>query len=228
LDIKGLERNLLYGRFILIVNNIEYGFPAVVVNNHVEVKLSPLIEVISNIETYKSYMKAKLMIFSDCQYFIPWEGKAKIMTPKKVTATLSKNRRKPIITSEDVELDFEEQEEIIVDDPEEPVSLPDPTKKEKTNPVVEKKKVTRKPQTESRVLNESTRDEYLEKLKNIDEKGIRDYMKRAGTKSAHIQDIILEQADAKCKDSDDKFELLKSVVKIMNEIKKGPKDGMSL
>lgn len=228
LDIRGLERNLLYGRFILIVNNIEYGFPAVVINNQVEVKIPPLLDVICNIETFKSYMKAKLTIFSEFQYFIPWEGKAKVMTPKNITATISRDRRKPVITSEDVDMDFEEQEEIIVDDPEESVSIPHPTEKEKSNPVVEKKKMTRKPQNESQYLNESTRDEYLEKLKNIDEKGIRDYMKRGGTTSKAVQDIILEQADGKCKDSNDKFELLKSVVKIMNEIKKGPKGGMSL
>jgi hypothetical protein len=33
----------------------------------------------------------------------------------------------------------------------------------------------------------------------------------------------LEQAEGKCKDPDDKFELLKSVVKVMKELKSGGK-----
>lgn len=231
LDIRGVDRNLLSAKFVVTINDIEYGFPAVIVNNKVEVKIPCLYDIIYNIETYKSYIKAKLVIFSEFQHFLPWEGRMKIMTPKSITATVKSVRQKPIVRTEDVVSEFNEEEEVIVDDPQEEVSLPKPTKKQEDSPkpVAEKKKVTRKPQNESISLNEDTRSEYLQKLKNIDEKGIRDYMARAGTKSEHIQDIILEQADGICRDSDDKFELLKSVVKVMNDIKKGVgKDGMQM
>ena len=231
LDIRGVDRQLLNAKFVVTINNIDYGFPAVLINNQVEVKLPCLFDIIYNIESFKGYIKARLMLFSEDQHFEPWEGKMKIMTPKKITAKIKSVKQKPIVTTEDIEREFEEQEEIIVDEPEEEVSIPQPTRKQinAEEPVAEKKKVTRKPQNESIALNEDTRSEYLEKLKNIDEKGIRQYMARAGTKSEHIQDIILEQADSICKDSDDKFELLKSVVKVMNEIKKGGgKDGMQM
>jgi len=231
LDIRGVDRQLLHAKFVVTINGIDYGFPAVLVNHQVEVKIPCLFDIIYNIETFKGYIKARLMLFSEDQHFVPWEGKMKVMTPKKITAKIKSVKQKPIVRTEDIELEFDEQEEIIVDDPQDEVSIPEPTTKQKKAevPVAEKKKVTRKPQNESVHLNEDTRSEYLDKLKNIDEKGIRSYMTRAGTKSKHIQDIILEQADGVCKDSDDKFELLKSVVKVMNDIKKGVgKDGMSL
>jgi hypothetical protein len=54
--------------------------------------------------------------------------------------------------------------------------------------------------------------------------GIRDYMSRAGTKSQKVQNIILEQAEGQCKNPDDKFELLKSVVRVMKKIREGEKE----
>jgi hypothetical protein len=230
LDINGVDRQLLHAKFVVTIHDIDYGFPATINNHMVEVKIPCLFDVICSIETFKGFVQARLMIFSEDLHFVPWEGQMKILPPKKITAKIkSVKQQKPKIRTEDV--DFDEQEEIIVDDPQEEVSIPEPTDKQKKAdvPVVEKKKVTNQPQNESISLNEDTRSEYLEKLKNIDEKGIRSYMARAGTKSAHIQDIILEQADGVCPDSEDKFELLKAVVKVMNDIKKGAgKDGMSM
>ena len=231
LDIRGLDRNLLNGKLMIEVNGIEYGFPAVVMRNTVEVKIPCLFDVIYNIETYKTYIKAYLVLFSEFQYFVPWEGKLKVLTPKSVTAKLKRTAKKPVVQ----EIEFEElseeevveDQEIIVDEPEpeHAVDLPQPTAKEKKTPIVaEKKKVTRKPQNESVILSEDQRHEYLEKLKNIDENGIRDYMARAGTKNIAVQDVILEQAENKCPDPDDKFLLLKSVIKVMNDLKKGPKN----
>jgi len=229
LDINGVDRQFLHAKFIMTIGDIDYGFPAVVKNNQVEVKIPCLFDVICNIETFKGYITARLMVFSEDLHFAPWSGQIKILPPKKITAKIkSSKQQKPSVKTEDI--DFDEQEEIIVDDPQDEVSIPEPSDKQKKSdvPVEEKKKVTRKPQTESINLNEDTKSEYLEKLKNIDEKGIRAYMARGGTKSSHIQDIILEQADSVCPNSDDKFELLKAVVKVMNDIKKGGKDGMQM
>ncbi len=228
LDIRGIERELLNGKLVIEVNGVEYGFPAVIVGNKAEVKIPCLFDVIYNIETYKTYMKAYLVLFGEYNYYIPWEGKLKVLTPKKVKARLQKPIKRPVVTRE--ELEFEEvgeQEEIIVDEPEpeHEVTLPQPTEEEKKREItVEKKKITQKPKPQNEstsLLSENDRHEYLERLKNIDEKGIRDYMSRAGTRSTNVQNIILEQAEGKCKDPDDKFELLKSVVKVMNDIKKG-------
>ena len=96
LDVRGMENNQrLSGKFVVIANDIEYGFPAIITNNKVEVKLPSLLDVIRNIETFKSYMKAKLCVYSDFQYFIPWEGKLKVLTPGTIKASLKTEAKAP-------------------------------------------------------------------------------------------------------------------------------------
>jgi len=210
LDIQGLESAVIHGKFRIIIDEIEYGFPTTIKDHQVEVYLPCLHDVMHEIKTYGGYIQAKLEIFADHHYFVPWEGKLKIIEPATIKAKIKASKPKvKTINTESKDKDVKEEAEIIVDEPEEEVTLPDPTKKEKETV------------SEQTVISESTKSEYLDMLKSIDEEGIRSYMRRAGTKSKHIQDIILEQADGICKNSDDKFELLKSVVKVMKQVKNG-------
>jgi len=208
LDVQGLDRNTLNGKFRIIFGGIEYGFPVTIKNQQVKVSLPHLRNVIHDIKG--GSIEAKLEVFTDHNYFVPWEGKLKMVEPVSVKAKVSiKKPKVRTIKTEDVEVD--EQAEIIVDDPEEEVTLPEPKRKKKI-------------QTESSIIiTEDTKSEYLERLKKIDEEGIRSYMKNAGTSSDSVQNIILEKADEICKDSDNKFELLKSVVKVMRQFKTGGK-----
>ena len=214
LDFEGLNWRELSAKFVIHVNEIEYGFTGLISSSHVDIHLPPLINVIHDILTYEDlgHVDARLEFYGDHFYFIPWDGQLKIETPPKIEAKIKKTVKKKVKEDQEVQ----EDQEIIVDDPEpdHEVTIPDPK---------EKKKSKVKPQSESIFINEATKFEYLKKLKGIDEKGIRDYMARAGTKSLKIQDIILEQAENICKNPDDKFELLKSVVKTMSKIKKGKK-----
>jgi hypothetical protein len=209
LDIHGLHYRDLTAKFRVTVNEIEYGFEAVMTSDHVDVHLPCLTDIVHDILMYEGtgHLHARLEVYGDHFYYIPWEGELKIAKPDSVTATIKKEKKKSV--KEDDATDVNEEQEIIVDDPEEEVTLPEYKGKKK------------KPVRESVFINESQKLEYLKQLKQIDEEGIRKYMRNAGTKSEKIQNIILEQAEGKCKDPDDKFELLKSVVKVMKELKSG-------
>lgn len=209
LEIAGLNYRELDAKFEINVNGIVYGFEGKITSDSVDIHIPCLSDTIHDILTYEgNHIDAKLIIYGDHFYQIPWEGKLKLETPGKVKAKISTKKK----IKEDKVDEQQEQQEVIVDDPEpeNEVTLPDPTKK--------KPKKSSKVQ-ESVLINESTRYEYLNKLKQIDKKGIRDYMSRAGTRSEKIQNVILEQAENTCKDPDDNFELLKSVVKVMKKIK---------
>jgi hypothetical protein len=216
IEVEGLNYNDIHGKFIIIEGGIEYGFPTVFKENYrIEVVIPPLNTILS--VNKKKSLKAKLEIFTDCQYFVPWEGTIKLIETKSVKVELKKaSKPKVKIKTEMKDRDVNEDLEIIVDDPEEEVFIPDSKEKKKTV------KTEGKSQSKNGiVLNESTKDDYLNLLKNIDEKGIRKYMQNAGTSNEKVQSVILEQAEGICKDSDNKFELLKSVVKIMKNLKKG-------
>lgn len=206
IEIEGFNYDEIDGKFRIIDGDIEYGFPTSFKENHkIEVTIPPLNNIFSN--NKKKSLKAKLEIMTDCQYFSPWDGKLKFIESKSVKVSLNKKSKPKVkVKTEMEDQDVNEEVEVIVDDPEEEVSIPKPSSKDK------KKK-------ESSMMDESSRDEYLEKLKQIDEKGIRNYMTKAGTKSLTVQNIIMEQAESNCKDPSNKFELLKSVVKVMKKIR---------
>lgn len=212
LEIANLNYRELDAKFEIDVNGIVYGFEGNLTSEQVDIHIPCLSDVVHDILKYenKGQIPAKLIVYGDHFYQVPWEGHVIAETPGKIKAKVKKTSPKKV--KEETNNEMEEQQEVIVDDPETEVSLPKPKEKDK------KKEL--KPQTESLFINESTKYEYLQKLKKIDEKGIRAYMARAGTRSAHIQNIILEQAENTCRNPEDKFELLKSVVKVMSKIKK--------
>lgn len=210
LDVQGLSEESLFGKFRVLINEVEYGFPTTISENQVEVYVPCLHEILK--KDHSKFLNAKLEIFADNHFFIPWEGKLDLLETASVKAKIRKTS--PKVKTEIKDQDVNEDMEVIVDEPEEEVSLPKPTKKELKQ---------EKFQNESS-LTDSTRRKYLEKLKGINMDGIRSYMARAGTRNEKVQNVILEQAENICKDPDNKFELLKSVVKVMAKFKKGDKN----
>jgi hypothetical protein len=222
IEVEGLNYNDMSGKFRILIDDVEFGFPTTFKKNHeIEVIIPSLYEFLDKKRKSKT-INAKLEIFTDCHYFIPWEGKLKLTEKASVKVKLSKAKStKPKVKTEMKDQDVKEDMEVIVDDPEEEVQLP---KLKKKTPKTESAKI--KSNSKQVLLDESSKSDYLDMLKNIDEKGIRSYMKRSGTTNERVQNIILEQADNICKNSDDKFELLKSVIKVMKNIKDGNKDGV--
>lgn len=203
IEIEGLDYTLISGKFRITIGEIEYGFPTTYRDGEIEAYIPSLHEILHDFKRDGKQISAKLEVVADHHYFVPWEGKLKITEPASVKVKLKK--AKPKIKTEIKDQEVDEQQEIIIDDPEHTVDIP----KSKTKP------------KKGESVDESTKSAYLKKLKGIGEKGIRAYMKRAGTKSENVQNVLLEQAETICKDPDNKFELLKSVVKVMADIKKG-------
>jgi hypothetical protein len=225
IEVEGLNYNDISGKFRVMIDDIEFGFPTTFKKDHeIEVVIPSLYEFIDINKRKIKTLTAKLEIFTDCHYFIPWEGKLKLTEKASVKVKLNKSTTtKPKVKTEMKDQEVKEEMEIIVDDPEEEVELPDPKETKKTSKT---ESVKSSLSSKSVLLDESSKSDYLDMLKNIDEKGIRSYMKRSGTTNERVQNVILEQADNICKNSDDKFELLKSVIKVMKKIKEGDKDGV--
>jgi len=217
IEVEGLNYNEMNGKFRIMIDDIEFGFPTNLKKNHeIEVVIPSLYEFLDNKRKLKT-INAKLEIFTDCHYFVPWEGKLKLTEKASVKVKLNKAKTtKPKVKTEMKDAEVTEDLEVIVDDPEIEVSLPEEDK--------EKKPKKAKDKTSS--IDENSKETYLNMLKNIDEDGIRKYMKNAGTTNDKVQSIILEQAENICKDPDNKFELLRSVVKVMKKIRKGEKNGV--
>jgi len=212
IEVEGLDYNEIHGKFRVMNGEIEYGFPTVFTENHkIEVIIPPLHNIIR--DNKKKSLKAKLEICTDCHYFVPWEGTIKLTESAAVKVELKKSSKPKVkVKTEMKDTEVKEDMEVIVDDPEEEVTLPKP----------EEEKKSKKKEKETDSIEEGSRkDAYLNMLKNIDEKGIRKYMRNAGTSNEKVQSIILEQAENICRDPENKFELLRSVVKVMKRIKKG-------
>jgi uncharacterized Zn finger protein len=212
IEVEGLDYDTIHGKFRIMSGDIEYGFPTVFTKNQrIEVIIPPLNGILR--DSKKKSLKAKLEICTDCQYFVPWEGTIKLKESAGIKVQLKKTTKPKVkVKTEMKDNEVTEDLEVIVDDPEKEVSLPEPK---------EKKKLKKTKANSIDSIDEDSRDTYLNMLKNIDEEGIRTYMKKAGTTNDKVQSIILEQAENICKDPEDKFELLKSVVKVMKKIKKG-------
>lgn len=202
LDVQGLDEKEMFGKFRVIINEVEYGFPTTITNKQVEVYVPCLHELLR--KDHSEFLKAKLEIFTDNRYFQPWEGKLNLIEAASVKAKVK--TAGPKVTTE-VKDDVNEEVEVIVDEPEEEVTLPKIVKPKKSS---KEDKIT-----------EETKSQYLERLKNINMDGIRRYMNKAGTKSEKVQNIIIEQAEGTCRDPENRFELLRSVIKVMNKLKKG-------
>lgn len=224
IEVEGLNYNDIGGKFRILIDDIEFGFPTTFNEDHeIEVTIPSLYEFIDDNKKRIKTLSAKLEIFSDCHYFVPWEGELKLTEKASVKVKLNKTTTtKPKVKTEMKDQEVKEEMEIIVDDPEEEVELPHPKETPKTEAVRSSSN------SKDVLLDESSKSDYLDMLKKIDETGIRSYMKKAGTTNEKVQDIILEQADGICKDSDNKFELLKSVIKVMKSIKQGDVNGLQM
>ncbi len=79
IDISGAEANMFMCRLIIISNNVEYGFPCEITNNHISIKL-PIISNIINGLKDNDILKCKIEIFKNGYYLQPWEGTFEVET----------------------------------------------------------------------------------------------------------------------------------------------------
>ncbi len=208
------------------IDKVEYGFPATVGKETITVDLPALKNITTSRLKEGLEAEIRLDVIADGTYLTPWKDTCKISNPIVVEAKILGNSfsSSPVITPK--------------------ITKTGKSGDKKQGVMVEKQEVVEKPQLNEdaiveRILSKLTQrmpsiikeqkstpnknlqeKKIVEKkikpvdIRNITKEGVYDYMKRAGTKSEQIQNIIYEQAQVAAK-SDKPVEILKQVVKIL-------------
>lgn len=171
-EINGVGCDEICGKVRLEYNDVEYGFPAVIEEGKITTVIMPLKELFPDIKNGTT-LNAKLELNTDKYYFSPWQGQIKVQAPVSVEAKIIEDKN-------------EQKEKMAIK-----ASI---VSEEKKVPLVEKKlKPVSKKKTIKETVN-NTKGWSKEKLKNITEEDMIEYMKRAGTSNPRIQELLLQEA----------------------------------
>jgi hypothetical protein len=87
-EIHGVETKDLHGSVRFLLHGVEYGFPADIESKKIVSLIPPLIEVVGREIEDGTIMEAKLELYTDRNYFKPWEGEIKLGAPMQIKAKL--------------------------------------------------------------------------------------------------------------------------------------------
>ena len=165
-EINGVGCDEMYGVVRFIHDDVEYGFPASIEEGKITAIIKPLKEIFPNIKN-GTIVEARLDINTETHYFSPWKGEIKVQAPISVEAKLADEK--------DPE-PFGIKAKVIVNEEEKVTKTVRPPKKQVIREIQEKKGWTK------------------DKLKNITEEQMLEYMERSGTGKPEIQQMLLQEA----------------------------------
>jgi hypothetical protein len=87
-EIHGVETKDLHGSVRFFLHGVEYGFPADIESKKIVSLIPPLTEVVGRDIEDGTIMEAKLELYTDRNYFRPWEGEIKLGAPMQIKAKL--------------------------------------------------------------------------------------------------------------------------------------------
>jgi hypothetical protein len=189
-EINGVGCDEMDGHVRFTYEDIQYGFPTVIEEGKITAIIKPLKDIFPNIKN-GTVVNAKLELNTETYYFVPWEGEIKVQAPISVEAKIVDDAlRKSVGVKAKV------------------------VNEEKA--IAPKKKTTRPPKKQ--VIQEiGSRDTWTKnKLKNIKEEDMIEYMKRSGTKNPQIQQILLQEARQNIKKGGE-LEVFKYIVNTLNK-----------
>jgi len=178
-----------------ITDNAQLGFPVVVSNGKIRAVITPLKELVKKSIKNGTIFEAQLDLYTTNEdYFSPWKGEIEIKMPVMIEANLTQE--------DDIKpsKSFEAKAKVI---------------KEEESP----KKVTDSGIKEE-VFSEQEDTWTKDKLKNITEEQMREYIAKNGSKNQTIQDIILSEA-VKASGSCDNYKIFVEIVKALSKTNKG-------
>lgn len=238
-QIGGIQSDQVSSFLRIVLDEIEYGFPAKVGNESIVVDLPPLRTVTARKLKEGEEVEVKLEIIADGNYLTPWKDTFTLSNPLVIEAKIvdadfndSPAFKTKLVT--EVGKVGDQKQGVVIEKVEavekEVLSEEDMTEKivnklaEKLSPMFkkEKVKVIKEQKTEKKkVVKEDKKPEKKvssQNVKNITEEGVHDYMTRAGTKNPQVQKIIYEQAEAAA-GSSIPVNVLMQVVKILKSKK---------
>jgi hypothetical protein len=196
-ELSGAAANEIKGYVRFNVEGVEIGFPAIITDGEIKSIISPLKDFLKNPVKNGTIFEAQLDLYTeDQEYFTPWKGEIEVKMPVTIEAKLADERSKPSDTK------FAAKAKVI--------------KEEKSM------KTKRTPNKESGGKNGLTEKEKMwtkDKLKNITDEQIKEYMAKKGTKNPAIQEILLSEA-IKAAGTGERYKVFAEVVKALKKPKR--------
>jgi len=181
IELGGIEVGQLEGRLRMVIDNIEYGIPAQIMEKSIDIAIPPLKNLIQRELKEGETFSAKLEVQGDGNYLNPcWSGEFQIRNPIALEAKI-------------VELEKDDKPAISVS-----INESGGVKRTKT-------KTTGKQKTKTKINEIKTKVSKAKKFKNkedfktkITKEDVIKWLNKKGTKNPQVQEIIYEQALGQC------------------------------
>jgi hypothetical protein len=178
IELSGITPTQLEGRLRLVIDNIEYGIPAKIMEKSIDVVIPPLKNLVQRDLKEGEVFAAKLDVHGDGNYLNPWSGEFQIHNPVALEAKI-------------VEVEKDTKAAISVS-----INESRTTKKTTTKNIVKKKVQKKINEMKTRtsgggVKKFRNKDDFKNKLTKED---VIRWLNKKGTKNPQVQEIIYEQA----------------------------------
>jgi len=198
-ELSGADVSEITGYVRFMVEGVEIGFPAHVSDGEIKSIISPLKNFLKKPLKNGTVFEAQLQLYTEEEeYFSPWKGEIEVKMPITIEAKLA---------DEDVHSGGKNGKFGA-----------------KAKVIQEKKKITKSPRPPKKKgggehrLSESDKKWTKDKIKNITDEQIREYMAKKGSKNPAIQDILLSDA-IKAAGTGDKYKVFVEIVKALKKPK---------
>jgi len=94
--IEGIDYKELQGSVKFNIDDVEYGFPVKILEDHIAAEVPPLDEIVKKGLENGKEVECKLEVFGDGFYLKPWDGAFKLATPVRVEAKMRADDRPAI------------------------------------------------------------------------------------------------------------------------------------
>lgn len=201
IQLSGITSSQLEGRLRIVIDNIEYGIPAKIMEKSIDVVIPPLKNLVQRDLKEGEVFAAKLDVHGDGNYLNPWSGEFQIHNPIALEAKI-------------VEPDAGD------DTPAISVSINESrtTKKTTTKNIVKKKVQKKINEMKTRtsgggVKRFKNKDDFK---KNVTKEDVIKWMNKKGTGNPQVQEIIYEQAVSNC-GSGKPYKILMELTKVIKK-----------
>lgn len=181
IELSGIGVAQLEGRLRMVIDNIEYGIPAKIMEKSIDIVIPPLKNLIQRKLKEGEIVSAKLEVQGDGNYLNPWSGEFQVSNPIALEAKI-------------VELEKNGNPAISVS-----INESRTTKQVKTKTTGKQKAQTKINEMKTKTSGGTKRFKNKEDFKNnITKEDVISWLRKKGTKNKQVQEIIYEQAVGQC------------------------------
>jgi len=179
IELSGISVSQLEGRLRIVIDNIEYGIPAKIMEKSIDIVIPPLKNLVQRKLKEGETFAAKLDVHGDGNYLNPWSGEFQVRNP----VALEAKDGKPAIS----------------------VSINESKTAKKTIGKKVLSKNIAKKKVQNKINEMKTKTSETGKFKNKDDfknkltkEDVISWLNKKGTKNPQIQEILYEQAIGQC------------------------------